>query len=70
MFAEGNSCYALNRDAIRKVFLNHQLDYYHNLMNVCDMTYEATAIDAVKTEVVKSIEAAAIGPINILKGID
>jgi uncharacterized protein HemY len=34
------------------------------------MTYEAETLERVKEQVLSSIEAAAIGPINITKGID
>jgi len=47
-FAMSNVCDAQNRDAVRDVYVNHQMDYYHNLFNVCDMTYEMELVDKIK----------------------
>lgn len=65
-----NVCSAQNRDAIRDVYINHQIDYYHNLFNICDMTYEMEVVDKMKPEAWAAIEQFFKGPYEVLQGVN
>ena len=67
-FAMSNVCSAQNRDAIRDVYVNHQIDYYHNLFNVCKMPYEMELVDKIKPQAWAAVEELLKGPYEIMKG--